>query len=58
VIPLMLVVVLVISINYGMFGPLPDKHTLQNIEHPLAPEIFTTDTVMTGKYFTKNRMDL
>jgi penicillin-binding protein 1A len=57
-IPLTLVVVLVISINYGLFGPLPDNYALQNIEHPLASEIFTADTVMIGKYFSQNRMDL
>jgi penicillin-binding protein 1A len=57
-IQLILVVALVISINQGLFGPLPDKHELQNIEHPVATEIFTADTVMIGKYFSQNRMDL
>lgn len=58
IIPFTLVLALIISLNHGLFGPLPDKHTLQNIEHPLASEIFTTDTVMIGKYFSQNRMDL
>jgi penicillin-binding protein 1A len=58
VIPITLVVVLIISINQGLFGPLPDKYELQNIEHPVATEIFTADTVMIGKYFSQNRMDL
>jgi penicillin-binding protein 1A len=51
-------VALVISINQGLFGPLPDKYELQNIEHPVATEIYTADTVMIGKYFSQNRMDL
>jgi penicillin-binding protein 1A len=55
---LTLVATLIISINQGLFGPLPDKYELQHIEHPLATEIFTADTVMIGKYFSQNRMDL
>lgn len=55
---LVMVVVFIIAINKGMFGPLPDENQLENIEHPVAAEIYTADSVMMGKYFLQNRMDL
>ena len=55
---IILAVAIIISINRGLFGPLPDKYQLKHIEHPVAAEIYTADTVMMGKYFSQNRMDL
>lgn len=55
---LIMIVVFIIAINKGMFGPLPDKNQLGNIEHPVAAEIYSADSVMMGKYYLQNRMDL
>ena len=53
-----LLIVFIIAINQGIFGPLPDKNQLKHIEHPVAAEIYTSDSVMMGKYYLQNRMDL
>ncbi len=55
---LAVVVALIIAINHGAFGPIPDKAQLTSIENPTAAEIYTADSVMMGKYYLQNRMDL
>lgn len=55
---LVLLVVFIIAIEKGIFGPLPDKNQLRHIENPVAAEIYTSDSVMMGKYYLQNRMDL
>ncbi|MFW6257218.1 MAG: transglycosylase domain-containing protein [Prolixibacteraceae bacterium] len=55
---IILIVAFIIAINKGVFGPLPDRNQLQHIEHPVAAEIYTADSVMMGKYYLQNRMDL
>ncbi|HKK09726.1 MAG TPA: transglycosylase domain-containing protein, partial [Bacteroidales bacterium] len=58
VVNLALIVALVISINKGFFGPLPDKYQIRNIEHPVASKVFSADSVLMGKYYSQNRLDL
>lgn len=39
----------------GFFGSLPDKDELRQIETANASEIYTSDEVMIGKFYTENR---
>ncbi len=55
---LILVVVFIVAINKGAFGPMPDEKQLESIENPVAAEIFTADSVLMGKYYLQNRLDL
>jgi len=58
VLHLVLVVAFIIAINKGAFGPLPGENQLSQIKNPVAAEIYTADSVMMGKYYLQNRMDL
>lgn len=40
---------------FGAFGKLPSTEELQQIENANASEIYTSDGVMIGKYYTENR---
>lgn len=58
VLHMVILVVFIIAINQGAFGPLPDRSQLREIENPLAAEIYTADSVMMGRYFLQNRLDM
>ena len=42
-------------VYWGVFGSLPNQAALQNINQPLASEVYTSDGVLLGKYFIQNR---
>ena len=39
----------------GLFGKIPTRATLQNIQHPIASEVYGYDGSLLGKYFIENR---
>lgn len=39
----------------GMLGPLPGKGELKNIEHQVATEVYSADSVLLGRYFIQER---
>jgi penicillin-binding protein 1A len=50
-----ILLLLVLSIYVGVFGPLPGKEELSKIENANASEIYSYDGVLLGKFFTENR---
>lgn len=48
-------VVLVTLVWAGAFGVLPGKDSLKSIQHPLASEVYSADSVLLGRYFFQNR---
>ena len=58
VLHIVMLVVFIIAINRGVFGPLPDRTQLKAIENPVAAEVYTADSVMMGRYFLQNRLDM
>lgn len=55
---LILVSILFILVGSGAYGPIPSKKDLQNIQNPVATEIFSVDSVLMGKYFIQDRNDI
>ena len=51
-------IMLVVFVYSGAFGKLPAGEELQSIRHPLASEVFTSDSVLMGRYYIQNRLDL
>lgn len=45
----------VLMVWIGVFGKLPDTQDLKNIQHPLASEVYSADSVLLGRYFLQNR---
>lgn len=46
---------LILSVWIGMWGALPNREELRNIETSNATEVYTVDNVLIGKYFIENR---
>lgn len=46
------------SVKAGWYGPIPGDQELRNIENPIATEVYTSDSVLLGKYYVQNRLDL
>lgn len=47
-----------VSINFlGLYGGMPSFSSLENPENDLSSELYSTDGVMLGKYFRKNRVN-
>lgn len=55
---LLLVVLIFISANFGLFGKMPSLKELQNPEADLASEIYSSDGVLMGKYYSENRSEV
>jgi len=58
VLGLLLVVLLFISIGYGLFGKIPSFLDLENPESNLATEVFSSDGKLLGKYYVENRSNI
>lgn len=39
----------------GLFGKIPGKDELKSIQHPLASEVYSADSVLLGRYFVQER---
>ncbi len=48
----------ILFIYIGLFGKLPAKNELKSIQHPIASEVYSADSVLMGKYYIQNRQDL
>jgi penicillin-binding protein 1A len=49
------IVILIFSIWLGMFGEIPSKNDLRSINHQVATEIFSADSVLLGRYYWQER---
>jgi penicillin-binding protein 1A len=52
------VILLFISIAFGLFGKMPSFEELENPKSNLASEVFSTDGKVLGKYFIENRTNI
>ncbi len=53
-----LVILMLLCANFGLFGKMPSVTELENPEADLASEIYTSDGVMMGKYYSENRSEV
>lgn len=49
---------LVLLVRVGAFGKLPNKQELVNIRNDNASEVYSSDGVLLGKYYTQNRTNV
>src|SRR5690349_20922935 len=49
------VVFFVFVVWSGVFGPLPRKEHLKQIDHPIASEVYSADSVLLGRYYLLDR---
>ena len=52
------VVLVFVCANFGLFGKMPSLKELQNPEADLASEIYSSDGVLMGKYYSENRSEV
>jgi penicillin-binding protein 1A len=50
-----LAIVLILLVWVGVFGQLPDKDHLKKIQHPIASEVYSADSVLLGRYYLQDR---
>src|SRR5688572_9866112 len=50
-----LVLGLILLVWAGTFGNVPDKQELAKIQHPVASEVYSADSVLLGRYFLQER---
>lgn len=51
-------ILLFLLANFGVFGKMPSITELQNPEADLACEIYSSDAVLMGKYYSENRSEV
>ena len=49
---------LILMTMIGLFGHMPSKKDLQNIENSNTSEVYTQDSVLIGRYFIENRTEI
>ena len=54
----LLLILLFLCANFGLFGKMPSLEELQNPEADLASEIYTSDGELMGKYYSENRSEV
>jgi penicillin-binding protein 1A len=52
------VILLFVCANFGFFGKMPSVNELENPEADLASEIYSSDGVLMGKYYSENRSEV
>lgn len=52
-----LAILFFIFVFIGVFGPMPTKQQLQEINNPVASEVFSADGKVIGRYYIENRSD-
>ncbi len=52
------VILLLMAINFGLFGKMPSVQELENPEADLASEIISADGKLMGKYYSENRSEV
>ncbi len=55
---ILLVVLLFLCANFGVFGKMPSLQELENPEADLASEVISADGVLMGKYYSENRSEV
>ncbi len=50
--------IFIMLIIRGSFGPLPSTQKLENPDNPLASDLYTSDNVVLGKYYSQNRINV
>lgn len=58
IIGIVFVVMLFLLVYFNVFGKVPTTQDLRNIENSTASEIYSSDGVMLGKYYTENRISV
>ncbi|HYW96895.1 MAG TPA: transglycosylase domain-containing protein [Bacteroidales bacterium] len=51
-------ILLVVLVYAGVFGKLPTTNDLESIRNPLASEVYSADSILMGRYYIQNRLDL
>ncbi|WP_338039011.1 hypothetical protein [Maribacter litopenaei] len=46
------------SIYAGVWGKIPSKKDLSNFQYQVASEVFTSDSVLIGKYYLNDRQPI
>ena len=54
----LLLLVILLGANFGLFGKMPSVEELQNPEAELASEIISSDGALMGKYYAENRSEI
>lgn len=49
------VVLFIVLVWAGVFGKIPGKDDLTNIQHPIASEVYSADSVLLGRYYLQQR---
>jgi penicillin-binding protein 1A len=52
------VILMLLCANFGLFGKMPSVTELENPEADLASEIYSSDLVLMGKYYSENRSEV
>lgn len=55
---LLLMVLVFVFANFGLFGKMPSLIELENPEADLASEVYTSDGIQMGKYYAENRSEI
>ncbi|MGF2413115.1 MAG: transglycosylase domain-containing protein, partial [Ferruginibacter sp.] len=53
-----IVIIMLLLANFGVFGKMPSVTELENPEADLASEIYSSDGVLMGKYYSENRSEV
>jgi penicillin-binding protein 1A len=54
----LLLILMFTAANFGLFGKMPSLEEIQNPEADLASEIYSSDGVLMGKYYSENRSEV
>ena len=54
----LLMLLMFLCANFGLFGKMPSVEQLQNPEADLASEIYSSDVELMGKYYSENRSEV
>src|SRR5882757_1626288 len=55
---ILLIIIMLLCANFGLFGKMPSVEELENPEADLASEIYSSDGVRMGKYYSENRSEV
>jgi len=58
VLGLLSVVGLIAAVGFGAFGKLPTVEELKSIKNPVASEVYSSDGVLLGRYYSENRTNV
>lgn len=53
-----IIILFILSVYLGMWGKLPDKKELSNLQYQKASEVYSADSVLIGKYYVFDRQPI